>query len=179
MRRENLDVQGKKPVCNEVGELCLDDKAKQAAWKEHYECLSNVQFDWDPDSLTEVYPVEGPVPNIPLELVIKTIKLMKCGKAASTFLIIAEMLKAFGFDGAQQICDLIEDIIHFRKIPTEWEESIIILYKGKGVTLERRNYRDLKLLDQVMKVQERVAENLFLSVKEGLVWLTQSMYENE
>ena len=47
--------------CYDTGELCLDDRAKQAAWKEHYyERLSNVEFDWDPDSLTEVYPIEGP-----------------------------------------------------------------------------------------------------------------------
>ena len=67
---------------------------------------------------------------------------MKCGKAAGTSLIVAEMLKASGVVGAQQIRDLIEDIIHFGKIPTKcptkWEESIIIfLYKGKGVALER------------------------------------------
>ena len=31
MRREKLDVQGKKPVRNDAGKLCLDDRAKQAA----------------------------------------------------------------------------------------------------------------------------------------------------
>ena len=60
MRRVNLDIQDKKPVCNDAGHLCLDVKAKQAAWKEHYECLSNIEFDWNQDSVTEVYPVEGP-----------------------------------------------------------------------------------------------------------------------
>ena len=85
---------------------------------------------------------------------------MKCGKAAGTSLIIVEMLKASGVKGAQQICDLIDDIINFGKIPTEWEESIIMsLRKGKGVTLEWGNYRGLKLLDQAMKVLDRVNEN--------------------
>ena len=70
------------------------------------------------------------------------------------------MLKAFGVEGAQQIRDLIEDIIHFEKIPIEWEQNIIIsLYKGKGIALEWGNYWGLKLLDQVMKVLNRVAEN--------------------
>ena len=157
---ENLDVQGEKSVCNDPGGLCLDDRAKQAAWKEHYECLSNVEFDWEPESLTEVYPVEGPAPHIPLELVIKAIKLMKCGEAAGTSRIIAEMLKASGVEGAQQIPDVIMDIIHLGKIPTEWEESIIIsLYKGKGIALKWGNYWGLKLLDQVMKDLEKVAEN--------------------
>ena len=57
------------------------------------------------------------------------------------------------------LTDLIEDSIHFGKVPTEWEGSIIVsLYKGKGVALERGNYRGLKLPDQVMKVQERMAK---------------------
>ena len=88
---------------------------------------------------------------------------MKCGKAAGTSLIVAKTLKASGVERAQQIGDLIEDIIHFGKTPTEWEESIIVsIYKGKDIALECGNYRGLKLLDQVMKVLERVAEN-FLS----------------
>ena len=41
MRREDLDVQGEKPVRNDIGELRLDGRAKQAAWKENYERLSN------------------------------------------------------------------------------------------------------------------------------------------
>ena len=74
--------------------------------------------------------------------------------------IVADMLKASGVERARRICDLIEDVIYFGKIFTEWEESIIVsLYKGKGVALERGNYRGLRLLDQVMKVLERVAED--------------------
>ena len=128
----NLNIQGEKPGRNDAGQLCLDNRVTQAAWKEHYERLSNVEFDWDLDSLTEVYPV------IPSELVIKAIKLMKYGYG------IAEMLKTSGVEGGQQIHDLIQDIIYFGKILTEWEESITVsLYKGKGVALEQANYQGL------------------------------------
>ena len=58
MRGGNLDIQVEKPVRNDAGELCLDDRAKQAAWKEHNERLSNVEFDWNPEPLTEVYLLE-------------------------------------------------------------------------------------------------------------------------
>ena len=85
---------------------------------------------------------------------------MKCGKAAGASLIVVEMLKASGYAGARQIRALIEDIIHFGMIPADWEESIIIsFYKGKGLALECGNYRGLKLLDQVMKVLERLTED--------------------
>ena len=99
-RTKNLDVQGEKPVHNDTGELCLDDRAKQAAWKWQYEGISNVEFDWDPDSFTEVYTVEAPALHIPLELLIKAIKLMKCGKDAGTSLIVNEKLKAPGVERA-------------------------------------------------------------------------------
>ena len=62
------------------------------------------------------------------------------------------MLKAPGDEGAQQMRDLIEDIIHFGNISTEWEVCIIVsLYKDIN--------GGLKLLNQIMKVLERVAEN--------------------
>ena len=56
----------------------------------------------------------------------------KKGKAKGTSLIIDEMLKAPRFDWAQQFRDQVEAIIHFGKIPTEWEESIIISLQGLG-----------------------------------------------
>ena len=58
---------------------------------------------------------------------------------------------------------LIEDIISEGFISTDWQESFIVnLYKGKGDALNRGNYRGLKLIEQVMKVLERVVE--------GLIW---------
>ena len=46
MRRRNLEVQGEKSVRNAAADMCLDDRTKQAAIKEHYQPASNVGFDW-------------------------------------------------------------------------------------------------------------------------------------
>ena len=49
-------------------------------------------------------------------------------------------------------------------------ESVIIivsLYNVKGTALERGNYRSLKLLDRVMRVLERVAENTLRQFESG------------
>ena len=44
-------------------------------------------------------------------------------------------------------------------VPEDWERSwIVSVYKGKGDALECGSYRGIKLLDQVMKVMERVIE---------------------
>ena len=72
-----------------------------------------------------------------------------------------KMLKPVGESGAIKVRHLIEDIISEGRIPTDWQESYIVnLYKGKGDALNRGNYRGLKLIDQVMKVLERVVESL-------------------
>ena len=73
------------------------------------------------------------------------------------------MLKPVGESGAIEVRHLIEDIISEGRIPADWQESYIVnLYKGKGDTLNRGNYRGLKLIDQVMKVLKRVVESLIM-----------------
>ena len=121
--------------------------------------LLNVEFLWNPGGLSEIYPVEGPSEPITTAMVRKAINKMSLGKAADPSGIVAEMLKAAGSSGASMIRDLIEDIIFENRIPSEWQEShIASVYKGKGDALNRSNYRGLKLIDQVMKVLERVVK---------------------
>ena len=63
--------------------------------------------------------------------------------------------------GAEEVRDLVENIISEGCIPTDWQESFIVnLYKDKGDALNRGNYRGLKLIKQVVKVLERVVEGL-------------------
>ena len=48
---------------------------------------------------------------------------MRSGKSVGTPLIIAEILRTFGDEEAQQIRDLIKDINHFGKVHAEPEGS--------------------------------------------------------
>ena len=69
MKGENQDIVGDKCVRDDNGNLAIDDQAKLAAWKTHYERLLNVEFDWDRDSLDEQPAVEGPPIYITTEMV--------------------------------------------------------------------------------------------------------------
>ena len=161
IHRDNQDVMGEKPVKNDAGQLSLDEEAKKEAWTEHYKRLLNVEFPWNPEDLSEESPVEGPSEPITLEMITKAISKMTSGKAAGPSGIVAEMLKPIGEAGAVEVRDLIEDIISEGCIPTDWQESFIVnLYKGKGDALNRGNYRGWKLIEQVMKVLERVVQEL-------------------
>ena len=58
--RENAGVFDDKPVKTDEGEMSMSEDSKQNAWLEHYQRLLNVEFDWDPDHLSDEPPVEGP-----------------------------------------------------------------------------------------------------------------------
>ena len=68
--------------------------------------MGNVEFNWNPEDLSEVSPVEGPSEPTTLEMVTKAISKMASGKAASPSGIVAEMLKPVGVSGIVKVCDL-------------------------------------------------------------------------
>ena len=161
MRRENQDVLGENCVIDDDGELSLDNKAKHRAWQQHYEKLLNTEFSWNPDHLSQEEPVQGPPIEISPAMIEKALDKMKNGKAPGPSGIVAEMMKASGKVGSQIMSDLANAIIREECVPESWEESYIInCYKGKGDARIRGNYRGLKLLEQAMKVIERVADSL-------------------
>ena len=161
MMRENQDVMGEKCVKNDEGKLALTPEAKKAAWKQHYGGLLNVEFSWNPEELSDEPPTQGPVLLITPGMAQKAISKMKFGKAAGPSNIVAEHLKASGEIGIKLITDLANAMIRGEQAPQDWEHSFIVnCYKGKGDALLRGNYRGLKLLDQGMKVCERIINTI-------------------
>ena len=84
---------------------------------------------------------------------------MKQGKAAGPSGEVVEMMAAGGDLAVEWMTDLCNSIIAEGRIPTDWTKSTLVpLYKGKGDPLECGSYRAIKLLEQGMKVLERVLE---------------------
>ena len=54
---------------------------KLNAWLEHYQRLLNIEFDWDPDHLSDEPTVEGPPIPVTIDMVEKAVSQMKAGKA--------------------------------------------------------------------------------------------------
>ena len=61
--------------------MSMSEVSKQKALLEHYQRLLNVEFDWDPDHLSDEPPVEGPPIPITTDMDKKAISQMKTGKA--------------------------------------------------------------------------------------------------
>ena len=161
LKAENVDIAGDKCVRNDTGQVSYTDEAKLAAWKEHYEQLLNVEFPWDPDSLSPAPPVEGPAMYITADMAKVARGKMKLGKAPGLSRLCAEMLDPLEEIADEYLEKLYNKIVHTGEVPSDWHESIIVnCFKGKGDALVRGNYRGLKLLDQGMKMFERVLEKI-------------------
>ena len=164
MKGENQDIVGDKCVLDDDGKLAIDEQAKLSAWKAHYERLLNVEFDWDRESLQDQPPVQGPPINITVEMVAVALQKMKKGKAAGPSGITVEMILAAGDSLLVAITHLANRIIYESVIPEDWDLSYIVnCFKGKGDSLERGNFRGLKLIEQVLKIVERILESVIRS----------------
>ena len=68
-------------------------------------------------------------------------------------------MKASGGFGTRWMTDLINSIVKECCIHDDWRKSILVpVHKGKGDPLVCGSYRAIKLLEQPMKVLERVLE---------------------
>jgi hypothetical protein len=159
MVEKNRDVVGDGCIKDEKGNVVVEQEAIKEVWRKHFEKVSNEEFDWERDSLDAAHAVSGPAEEITANEVRAAITKMKSGKAVGPSGIGAEMLRAAGEAGVLWVTDLCNMIVKEGSIPSDWTKSwLVTVYKGKGDALECGSYRGIKLLDQVMKVFERVIE---------------------
>jgi Reverse transcriptase (RNA-dependent DNA polymerase) len=159
MVRTNRDVVGDGCIKDERGKIVAElDKCREV-WRKYFEQLLNEEFAWDRDSLEEGNAIAGPAEEITVPEVRAAISKMKAGKAVGPSGVGAEMLTAAGEAGVLWVTDLCNLIVKEGRVPADWSKSwVVTVYKGKGDALECGSYRGIKLLDQVMKVFERVIE---------------------
>ena len=99
----------------------------------------------------------GPCCLISEEEVAAALKGLNIGKAAVPAGVVSDMMNAAG--GSRWMADLINNIVKEGSIPDDWRKSIQVpVYKGKCDPLVCGSYRAIKLLEQPMKVLERVLE---------------------
>ena len=150
MAREGRDVISVCCMKNNAGNIVSDADGMKNIWRKYREKLLNVENDWDGE--VDCPEVMGPHCLISEEEVAAVIKGLKIGKTVKS-----EMMKAAGGFGSRWMTDLINNIVKEDCIPDDWRKSILIpVYKGKGDPLVCGSYRAIKLLEQPMKVLERV-----------------------
>ena len=154
------DVIGQKYIQGDDGNLSLDGTSKKLAWRQHYERLLNIEFLWS-RNLPHVDPAAGPAQFIIPDDNLKSLKCMKNAKATGPSDVVTQMLKAVPDICCELIADLMNTIILEGRVPADCSDSIIVsLFKGKVDGLDRSNYCGLKSTDHVLKIIERVVENI-------------------
>ena len=157
MCTENQDATGEKCIRGDDSNLFLDDASKKLAWKQHYERLLNIEFPWS-QNLPMVDFLACPAQLITHDM--KSLRRVK-RKPTGPSGVVAEVLKASPGICCKIIANLMNAIALEGKVTADWNGSIIVsLFKGKGDVLNRSNYRGLKLTDHILKVIERVVENI-------------------
>ena len=142
---------------NDAGNVVSEADGMKNIWKKFMEKLLNVENDWDGE--VDCPEVMGPHCLISEEEVVAAIKGLKIGKAAGPTGVVSEMMKAAGGFGSRWMTDLINNIVKEGCIPDDWRKSILVpVYKGKCDPLVCGSHRAIKLLEQPMKVLERVLE---------------------
>ena len=105
--------------------------------------MLNIQFPCS-QNLPHVNPVAGPAQFITPDEILKSLRHMKNGKATGPS-GVAEMLKAAPDICCRIIANVMNAIILKGKVPADWSDY---------------SYHGLKLTDHVLKVIERVVENI-------------------
>ena len=156
--RQGRDVISVCCIKNDVGNVVSDADGMKNIWSKYMEKLLNVENDWDGG--VDCLEVMGPCCLISEEDVVAAIKGLQMGKAAGPAGVVSEMMKACGGFGSRWMTDLINNIVKEGCIHDDWRKSTLVpVYKGKGDPLVCGSYRAIKLLEQPMKVLERVLEN--------------------
>ena len=60
MVRRNRDVVGASCVKGSDGKIVVEEDKLMEVWRAHYDGISNEEFAWDREGLTNVSPVRGP-----------------------------------------------------------------------------------------------------------------------
>ena len=164
MKHENQNIVGDKCVNNDEECLTYNDSSKLKPWKSHYKRLLNVEFMWNSDSIPDLNPKIGRSLYITEEMISKAIAKMKTRKAAGSSGILIEMIRSASKEIIKSITNLANTIIKEGCTTSDWNLSYIVsLYNNKGDALSRDNYRGLKLLEQLMKIIDRVLDSVIRS----------------
>ena len=152
----NRDVVGANCVKDSDGKIVVEEDRLMEVWSAHYDVISNEEFTWDREGLTNI---SGPSERISTLAVDAAIGKMKQGKSGGPTGVVSVMLKAAGETGTMWMTDVCNAVVRDGKIPEDWSRSWMVnVYKGKGDALACGSYRGIKLLEHAMKVLERVIE---------------------
>jgi len=103
------------------------------------------------NTLKKVEAVSVPC-EISFDEVKAVVKKFKKKKAAGTFGVVSDMLKAARDVSSEWVMDFCNAVVKEGRIPEDWNKNWMInVYKGKGAALECSSHRGIELLCHVVQ----------------------------
>ena len=90
MKRDNKGLRGSKYIKNANGELIVNDNEVLNRWRNYFEKFLNEMSCYYTD---EVEKVEGPLPNVAVDEVLRALKKMKNNKTAGPSKVTSDLIK--------------------------------------------------------------------------------------
>ena len=158
MKSDAKDVEGGKRIKGRDGRIGFSQEDRCKIWKEHnMERIMNEENAWD--HKVDAAMAEGPVAKLSHKEVKEAIRKMKQGKAAGLSEVTTEMIVAGGRIAEKVMLRLCKRVLDGKEIPNEWKTSVVVpTFKGKEDVMNCGSYRGVKLLENGMKIIERVLE---------------------
>ena len=111
------------------GKIVVEEDKLMEVWRAHYDEITNEEFAWDRNGLTNVSPVCGPCERISALEVGVAIGKMKQGKSAGPTEVVAEMLKAAGETGTLWMTEVCNAVVKDGRVPEDWSSSWMVNVK--------------------------------------------------
>ena len=151
------DIEHYYEVKNEQGKRLRRPLEITERWRTYFEKMSNIE-----NSHPAIMPedaVEGPVPPITEEEVLRAINRTKHGKATGPDDIPSEFWKNCGPEGASWLSKLFNQVLKAKVMPEDWSTSTTVpIWKGKGDIADCSTYRPIRLMCHTLKILERIVE---------------------
>ena len=121
------------------------------------EKIMNEKNKWD--QMVETNVLERQVEKVADNKIVEAMQKMKSGKATGSSKVSVEIIVASGEDGVKVMMELCQNVLDSGEMSDELETSVIVpIFTGKGDVMSCGSYREVKLLEHVMKIVERVLE---------------------
>ena len=137
-------------IKDKAGKMLITEDDVRARWREHFSELLNREV---PENPVEDYPpVEDVMSEPTVEEITKALQSLKNNKAVGSDGLHGELLKYGGDALVVKMLSFIRKIWRDEKMPTEWEEAVVVTLHKKGERTLCDNYRGLSLLNVGYKV---------------------------
>ncbi|XP_073989088.1 uncharacterized protein [Rhodnius prolixus] len=158
-----------KYINSKDGLLITDQMKIMARWKEYFEELLTEKDNASQGYVEEVGNMENEEAveeneeeeddeYIDRDELTVALSRMKLGKSAGHDGITPEMLRHMGEEGEEMLYGIMETAWNRRKIPKDWELSVIVPIFKKGSNRECNNHRGISLLSVPGKLYGRILE---------------------